>query len=148
MASAKDAYEFSFVAVPAQRDAGVTKAFRIKGDFSMTDILKTIKSCDGEVLLSKSQANSLASYIDNLEQEAKLGEEYKKSLVKEVTKLCAISFPEMDTKVFNGVAEVMTTNELKSFRDGFNKMASKNIPKPQILQNNDNKKRDFSQFQI
>lgn len=148
LSDARDAYEFSFVAVPAQRDAGVTKAFRIKGDFNMTDILKTIKSCDGDIVLSKSQAKSVASYIDNLEQEAKLGEEYKKSLVKEVTKLCAISFPEMDTNVFNGVAKVMTTDELKSFRDGFNRVVKKNIPKPQIISNNENTKRDYSQFRI
>lgn len=150
LSDAKDAYEFSFVAVPAQRGAGVTKSFcvKVKGDCDMTEIINTIKSCDCDVTISKSQAHQLCSYIENLEEEAKLGEEYKKSLVKEVTKLCAVGFPEMDTKVFNNVASVMTTGELKAFRDGFKKAASKSIPKPQILPNEKSNKTDYSQFRI
>lgn len=148
LSDARDAYEFSFVAVPAQRGAGVTKSFCVKGDCDMTEIINTIKSCDCDVTISKSQAHQLCSYIENLEEEAKLGEEYKKSLVKEVTGLCAVGFPEMDAKIFGNVASVMTTAELKAFRDGFKKAASKSIPKPQILPNEKSNKTDYSQFRI
>lgn len=43
LSDAADAYEWSFVAVPAQRDAGVTKSFNLKnGDFDMNDIKKAL----------------------------------------------------------------------------------------------------------
>ena len=95
----QDAYEFSFVAVPAQRGAGVTKAFKIKETDGM-DIIKSIKSCEASIELSKAQAEELAGYIEKLEDEAKLGEEYKKELSKEVIRLFALKFPEMDSKIF------------------------------------------------
>ena len=57
--SPADAYEFSFVAVPAQREAGVTKGFKPK-EYDMEKVLNTIKSCAGEVTLSKAQADEIS----------------------------------------------------------------------------------------
>ncbi len=69
---AKDAYEFSFVAVPAQREAGVTKAFKNKEDINLSEIINTVKGCEKDIELSKSQVKELASYIEGLEENAKL----------------------------------------------------------------------------
>ncbi|MGN1202676.1 MAG: hypothetical protein ACI4RF_05220 [Eubacterium sp.] len=122
LSDVKDAYEFSFVAVPAQREAGVTKSFELKEDVNMTDIIKALKSCDSSVAISKAQADAILSHIDNLNEEAELGREYKKKLTDEVVCLCAKAMPDMDLKVFSGVAQVMTTKELLSFKQAFTKI--------------------------
>ncbi|MDE6470241.1 MAG: hypothetical protein K2L19_04390, partial [Eubacterium sp.] len=122
LSDVKDAYEFSFVAVPAQREAGVTKAFDIEEEkVNMTDIIKTFKSCDGSVTLSKSQVNTVLCHMDKLSEEAELGREYKKSLTQEVIALCAKAMPDMDLQTFSGVAQVMTTKELLTFKKAFSK---------------------------
>lgn len=133
LSDVSDAYEFSFVAVPAQREAGVTKSFDIKrkGD-SMTDILKTLKSCEGSVTVSKQQADKIVSHIDALDEDAQLGREYKKSLTAEVVSLCAKTMPEMDLSVFSSVAGVMTTKELCSFKNAFLRMKSHESAAPQL----------------
>ncbi len=119
-----DAYEFSFVAVPAQRNAGVTKSFDLtKEDKNkMTEIIETLKNCDGNITLTKSQAMHIADKMQSLDEDAKLGREYKKKLTEEVVSLCAIAMPDMDLKVFSGVTQVMTTKELMAFKDSFKKM--------------------------
>lgn len=120
LSDVKDAYEFSFVAVPAQREAGVTKSFNFKKeDANMTDIINTLKSCNSSVTLSKIQADEILNHIDSLNEEAVLGREYKKNLTNEVVGLCAKAMPDMDLNIFSGVAQVMTTKELLSFKKAF-----------------------------
>ena len=150
LSDAADAYEWSFVAVPAQRDAGVTKSFIIEnGDFDMTDIKKCLKAGDKQVVLTGSQARELCSYIEEKEELASLGEEYKKSLVRELIALCAKSVPQMDLKVFGGVAEVMTVKELLSFKNAFEKQqAMENMPAPQLARAQKKTKNDFNEFRI
>lgn len=122
LSDVRDAYEFSFVAVPAQREAGVTKAFKTgKGDADMTSIIKSLKECAGNITLSKAQVDELLAHIDNLDEDAELGREYKKGLTNEVIGLCAKAMPDMDLNTFSGVAQVMTTKELLSFKKAFTK---------------------------
>ncbi len=149
LSDAKDAYEFSFVAVPAQRGAGVTKSFDIKEDFNMKDIIKTIEECDSDITISKSQASRLSSYIEDLKEEAELAGRYKDELVREVVKLFALNFPHMDTKIFSSVASVMTSKELISFRDGLKKSKNVSVPKPQLVSGtHKTEKNSYSQFKI
>lgn len=143
---AKDAYEFSFVAVPAQKNAGVTKAYKIEEDLSMDDIIKTIKSCSGSVELSEKQALSLTSYIEDLEEKSKLSEEYRAELSKEVIKLFALKFPEMEKSLINSVVSVMTLKELKGFKSELKK--SKSSPQPQLMKKTENNQKDNSFFKI
>ncbi|MCD7797425.1 MAG: hypothetical protein LUG95_07505 [Clostridiales bacterium] len=120
LSQALDAYEFNFVAVPAQREEGVTKSYENpKGVDNMENISKMLRKCDGEIVLNKSQAYGTADYIERLEVEVKLGREYKKEFADEVVRLCAVAIPEMDIKVFRGIAQVMTANELKAFKNAF-----------------------------
>ena len=150
LSDAADAYEWSFVAVPAQREAGVTKSFcNSKGDFDMTDIKKCLEGGDGNVVLSGVQARALCSYIEEKEEMASLGEEYKKSLIKELISLCAKSIPQMDLKIFGGIAEVMTVKELLSFKNAFEKQqAEENMPAPQLARAQKKTKNSFNEFKI
>lgn len=114
-----DAYEFSFVAVPAQRGAGVTKAFDLCGFNSADEIVNTFKNMKDDTVLTKSQADKILDYINELQDEAQLGREYRKSLCDEVVRLCATNMPSMDIKTFSGIAQVMTSKELLSFKKAF-----------------------------
>jgi hypothetical protein len=148
LSDAKDAYELSFVAVPAQRESGVTKSFETKENDNMQDIIKTISNTDGDVTISKSQVGELKSYINDLKEEARLGEEYKKQLAKDVIKLFAINFPQMDTGIVSSVTSVMTAKELISFKEGFN-VKSNSTAQPQIMAKADRTNKEvYSQFKI
>lgn len=147
LSDAKDAYEFSFVAVPAQREAGITKAFALKNK-SADEIVKTISACDTDVVLSKSQVTKLNAYIDDLKEQASLGTAYKQQLAKDVTKLFAMTFPNMDRKLFSSVVSVMTAKELLGFKQGMTEKSTPS-PQPQILAKNTIKnKENYSQFKI
>jgi hypothetical protein len=143
----KDAYEFSFVAVPAQREAGVTKAFASKKETVETEeIIGTLKSCRQETVMSQAQCEALADYIDSLEADAQLGREYRKSLANEVVRLCATAMPDMDIKAFGSVAQVMTHNELLCFKKAFEKSQGSNHGSVQIKSDTD--KKHFNEFRI
>lgn len=123
-----DAYEFSFVAVPAQREAGVTKHFNFEGvKTDMTSIIKSLRECDSELTLTKAQADSLISEFEELHTEAELGREYKSSLTKEVIALCSKAMPDMDINTFSSVAQVMTAKELLAFKKAFRKSADSTV---------------------
>lgn len=147
LTDATDAYEFSFVAVPAQREAGVTKSFSIKEEAEMQDIVKMISQGD-EITLSKSQTNELYSYIEGLKQEAELGEAYKKKLIKQVVDLFKSAFPKMDEALFVSVASVMTSKELLGFCDGMKKSLNESKIKPQLAVKAETKTNDYSDFKI
>ncbi len=144
---AKDAYEFSFVAVPAQREAGVTKAFKNKEDVNLNEVINTVKSCEGDLALSKQEAKELSSYIEGLEENARLSEEYKNELKKEVSREMMKSFPEIDREIVASVTEVMTFKELKGFRDYFSK--NRKAPQPQLMSDKKTaEKKNYSHFRI
>ena len=144
---AQDAYEFSFVAVPAQREAGVTKSFDIKEDDIMTDVVKQIGE-GREITLTKAQSNELYSYIEELKQDAQLAQSYKKELAKQVVELFKQAFPKMDAKLFDSVASVMTVNELLGFCNGMKASNKAKQASPQLVEKTGAKKINYSEFQI
>lgn len=150
LSDALDAYEWSFVAVPAQKQAGVTKSYKFeKGDISMEEITKCLKGNKSEVVLSKNDADALYSYVEGLEEYAELGKEYKKLLVKELVSLCSKSIPQLDLSVFKNVASVMTTKELLTFKEAFEKQqAVKNMPSPQLSKTTKSQKTNYNEFRI
>lgn len=72
----KDAYEFSFVAVPAQRAAGVMKGYK---ETTMNEICKSLTG-ENEVTLSKGEAAKLKAYIESLESDSAYAEAYRAEL--------------------------------------------------------------------
>lgn len=66
-----DAYEFSFVAVPAQREAGVMKAAEGGGEMSLEELVK------------KSGTPTLVDRLRTLEQEAAFGRQCRDSLLEQ-----------------------------------------------------------------
>ena len=85
-----DAYEWSFVAVPAQRNAGVVKRFGEKAE--------------GEALLEK---------------QAALGRKYLKELRREVVRLAMLADDSLDGQVFTKAADRLEEMELVELKRSY-----------------------------
>lgn len=121
-----DAYEWSFVAVPAQRQAGVTKAF-FKEE-NMSETLDIIKSASSGVELSALQVKALKEQIETLERESEDAKNYRNFLKSEIYKYALIVMPDACTKEFLCGCESMNAKQLESFRNGLQKQAEQVIP--------------------
>lgn len=130
-----DAYEWSFVAVPAQKEAGVIKSFsrgKKSSARNMEEVIKKIKVGDN-VELTKEQSRKLNSFISELQKQAEDGKAYRDELRQEVTRLSLMIQPEISSDIMNTVTEKMTICELKEFKKAFSERANKIIPpKPQL----------------
>ena len=93
-----DAYEWSFVAVPAQRKAGVIKAFAQEADGSLRG------------LLAHSPAG--LKQLEVLEKEAGMGRAYLASLRKELVRLAGLADESLDLGIFAGITEKLDEPEL------------------------------------
>lgn len=110
-----DAYEWSFVAVPAQRNAGIIKSF----GSSLRD-------------LTAAQP-ALSAKLDQLEKEARLGRTYLGSLRKELVRLAGLGDGELDLNVFSRAVDRLDEPELLELTKAFRRQAEKIFPpQPQI----------------
>ena len=137
-----DAYEWSFVAVPSQKLAGVTKSAQIIGkENDMDNIMGKLELRKG-VTLSSSECVRLLSYIENLKQSAKDGVYYRDSLTAEVVKLSATVQPEISRETMESVAKTMTVSQLNEFKKAFEKKKNDTVAPVLQLGNRKNNKKD------
>ncbi len=113
-----DAYEWSFVAVPAQREAGVTKQNRQSAPLRLAgntpdELLKGFVQAE-EVALSAYQQGVLKDYLEKLEQSARLGEEYRRSLQKEVRRLAFLADPELEGSFMEELFDQLSVRQCKA----------------------------------
>ncbi len=144
-----DAYEWSFVAVPAQREAGVTKS-ALRKEESMENILKKIESCE-RLELSTGECRELKGYIDELRKSAKDGVYYRENLTADVLRLSAFVQPEISRETMESVAKSMTVAQLNEFRTAFIKQKNESIaPSVQLYNEKEKKSNTVSngQFRI
>lgn len=130
-----DAYEWSFVAVPAQREAGVIKSFfpRDKQERSMRQVLKELEQTEQEVVLSREAVEQLLSYIDRLDELAGQGREYRDMVAGQVLRLSHLVQPEVSTDVMKRVTASMSLEDLQEFEKAFSARAGAMLPmKPQF----------------
>ena len=111
-----DAYEFSFVAVPAQRQAGVTKGR--KGGVSMT--LKELVTSTG----TPEQQDSLRE----LEQAAQFGRVCRKELLDEVVRLGLVVDLGADEATLRKACAALELPELKAWRGALEQKAAALFP--------------------
>ena len=133
-----DAYEWSFVAVPAQREAGVTKSFKKpegRNEKNMEGIMKSLEK-RAEVAFTKAECAKLFDYIRELEKDAVAGKEYRKSLESEFTRLMALLEPEISEVTVKAAMKGLGTENLKEFIKAMNKKAEGTFAyKPQLATN-------------
>lgn len=144
LAGITDAYEWSFVAVPAQREAGVTKAYKIKEDKSLENPEKILKSALESGTFTKSEFDAVHSYIDSLKAQAEDGRRYRETLIKEVKALSLITLPELNQKALSSLLDSAETTVLTEIKCGLEKKKSALFPcslqtaKPKTKNQNNN----------
>lgn len=129
-----DAYEWSFVAVPAQREAGVIKSFfQKKEPCTVEQILKEMGQSDSEFVLSKDGVRQLLDYLAQLDELAQQGREYRAEITRQVLKLSRIIQPEISSDVMKRVTSAMSLADLQAFEEAFTEKAGAMLPiKPQL----------------
>ena len=104
----QDAYEWPFVAVPAQRNAGVLKHFGQNGDGSAM-----------------------------LEKQAALGRKYLAELRREVTRLAMLTDDGLDGKVFAKAVSRLDEPELQELKEAYEARMTKKFPSASQLRRKD-----------
>ena len=107
-----DAYEFSFVAVPAQRDAGV-----LKGMGAGKRTLKELADSFG------AQAEYRALY-----KEAELGRRYKKQIQDDVVRLCLALELGADEPTLRSIVEKAGAEELLKLQKALDERLAESLP--------------------
>ena len=126
-----DAYEWSFVAVPAQKNAGVVKNY--SQGISDGGVFARLKSAREEIVLTRDEVQMLQKQMHSLEELAKSGNDYVQELRRDVVRLASFSQPELSPSVLEQVCLRMDLAELKAFRKGFETTASRFLaPRPQL----------------
>ncbi len=124
-----DAYEWSFVAVPSQREAGVTKAF----GQDETDVVSLVKNAPQGITLSETQVTKLSSYIEGLERTKSDASFCRERLLCDLRKCVLISMPEVDAGNFVKGFENMDINELSNLCEQFKtRIAKTQLPLVQL----------------
>ncbi len=143
-----DAYEWSFVAVPAQKHAGIIKTFGRK-EVKMKDILKSIENSEA-VTLTEKDSKKLRDYIEGLKKQAADGVVYRNSLVGDVLKFSSVVQPEIPRDTMERVTKNMSIEDLRKFREVYSKKLGEHLPvTPQLYMDKTEKKADTNtEFKI
>lgn len=133
-----DAYEWSFVAVPAQKNAGVTKSAKFKKEKNMENILKSVKECN-TVTFEPSELKKLSDYIVSLERGSEDGRKYRQALENEARKSFSLALPSLAEESAEEIAKSLTTDGLLNLCKALKKQASSVIPTSSQLYREDGK---------
>ncbi|WRS26853.1 hypothetical protein U6B65_11000 [Oscillospiraceae bacterium MB08-C2-2] len=129
-----DAYEWSFVAVPAQKNAGVTKGAYSSGRRETPQELEQLLE-ESLACLEPAAAQRLKGQYDRLTQLARAGEDSLSRLRREVVKLAGICQPQLEQTVLETVCAGMDYSQLCSFEKSFRTAAREQLPlEPQLVQ--------------
>lgn len=107
-----DAYEFSFVAVPAQRDAGVLKAMGGKAP----------------VLKELAERFGAQSEYHMLMKEAQLGRQYRKDLENDIVRLGLSLELGVDSTVLRSIAQTAGAEDLQKLRTALENRVAERMP--------------------
>lgn len=105
-----DAYEWSFVAVPAQKNAGVTKGFT-----DVHALCKQLHDPDADSMtLTALDAVALADYVDSLESAAELGKAYRAELQAQTVKALLRVLPALESDLAQNLCAPLDAVQLKA----------------------------------
>lgn len=114
LSAPSDAYEWSFVAVPAQRKAGVIKSYKEKKNLTANEIIKAF--CEGqEITLSNDDADNLRAYLAKQNGLCELGRAYLEEKRAAILKSELFSDCGIKDEVVKSVLQRMTAAELDEF---------------------------------
>ena len=125
-----DAYEWSFVAVPAQKAAGVIKSYK-KGELKM-DVEKRLFSGEAQSFTAD-EMNVLAERFRRLHEKAADGETYRRRLEADIAKTAAIALPELKRDTLDFITGKMSAVQLEELCGALSKKAAAAVPlRPQL----------------
>ena len=111
---AADAFEWSFVAVPAQPKAGVLKSKRAAGEMTLKQLVQRQPDCRQE--------------LEELERDALMGRRYMAALRREVVRLCGLSQEDVDHTVMERIVEKLEEPELLELKRVYTQQAAQRFP--------------------
>ena len=111
---AVDAFEWSFVAVPAQPKAGVLKSKRAAGEMTLKQLVQRQPDCRQE--------------LEELERDALMGRRYMAALRREVVRLCGLSQEDVDHTVMERIVEKLEEPELLELKRVYARQAAQRFP--------------------
>lgn len=124
-----DAYEWSFVAVPAQRKAGVIKMFKHKkGAMHLEQILKSMQEAEDGLFLTSEEIETIIGHMEQMKEMAACGKAYREDVSRNVIKLCGLAQPLISADVMKRVTENMSLEDLKIFEKAFRAKAEEIMP--------------------
>lgn len=140
-----DAYEWSFVAVPSQRAAGVIKAY----DGKEKNIVENLEKffAQEQKPTSDEEFYELRQEFEKLRKQADDGAAYRAVLAHDVRRFVALSIPELTAEAVELLTKQLPLEELKEIRDRCEKRAKGFIPsKPQLFGKTENESRNGNSF--
>ncbi len=136
---ATDAYEFSFVAVPAQRKAGVTKLL----DLIDSEETHKLQSFD------EKSFRELSKEIESLKKDAAFGKMYREKLENSIKLYSKIAYKDLPQSIVDNMIKSLDTNELSLLESVFINEASKSLPlSPQLYSKPIKNESDYNEFVI
>lgn len=119
-----DAYEWSFVAVPSQKNAGVTKGFT-----NVSTLCKQLHDSDADgMTLTARGAAALADYMDSLESAAALGKTYRAELQTQTVKALLRVLPALDSDLAESLCAPLDAVQLKALSAALSAKTAKPMP--------------------
>ena len=119
----RDAYEFSFVAVPSQRAAGVMKGYKEK---AMNEICKALTG-ESEVTLTQGEASRLKDYIESLESDNAYARAYREELNKRLKSALREKGVELDFAAENCILAKLSLSETQALLKALSRSEKKKI---------------------
>lgn len=117
-----DAYEWSFVAVPAQKNAGVTKHFSAAA--------QKLGTAQKGVTLTAAEARALHDSLERLQKDAKAGEQYRSDLCETASRGLLRALPALSAALAKSLCEGLDCSQLRALSLA---LAEKNAPRtPQL----------------
>ena len=144
-----DAYECSFVAVPAQREAGVRKHF---AENAAQTIEKRLKEAAGSGEgLSPAETRQAEKMLEELRQKAFWGDRYRENLEENALRYGVLVLPEIPRETLKASFAGLTPEELNTVGTAFAGLAAEKLPiRPQLApaEHGEEKRRDQEAFRI
>lgn len=125
-----DAYECSFVAVPAQQQAGVVKGYNPQSGERAGEIMEHTVSVKQP---AEKNLKETTAYIKSLEEKAAWGEAYRSRLCGEILKCSILLQPELPQNIMQTAIRGLAIEELEQMEKAYRKMAGEKLPlSPQL----------------
>ena len=123
-----DAYEWSFVAVPAQKQAGVIKNYT--GGTEMDIEKRLFEGCPQT--FTADEMNILAEKYRQLNEKAADGEAYRRKLERMINKTAAVALPGSKKDILDLMIRNMNASQLEELYSAFAEKAGGTWGKPQL----------------